>query len=89
MTDKEFTNALAALSGKSDVVVSPIVRAQVLIAAGMVIQKRRGLIAGYIPTPLDLADFIKGLDRSRRRKLKSIADGVELTDMTTVSETVQ
>jgi hypothetical protein len=56
---------------------------RVLVAAGFIIRDRHGIPAGieFHPTSTDLSDFLVGLDRVRRRRLKLIAEGLVTTEM--------
>ena len=79
MTEPEFDTAVTALIQGGQGAIKNENEERVLVAATFVIQRQRKIPDDEPwegPTDQELAEFLTGIDRIQRKKLKAMADGL-------------
>jgi hypothetical protein len=77
MTNQQFNEAFRAVQ-QGTLPPDDELGIRVLCASALILKHRRGLgpEEEWTPDPADLAEFLDGLDYTRRRRLKRIAEGL-------------
>ena len=82
MTNEQFKDAMQALiEHQGDITAGEhsMEEIRIYMAAGFIIRQRLSIpdVESFSPTPDQVVEFLTGLDRQRRRKLKKIAEGID------------